>query len=50
MLRVRDVPEPSGDARSPEDIAAVDERLGFDQRVADPEDIAMVRAVLGDVV
>lgn len=50
VLRVHDVPEPSGDARSPEDIAAVDARLGFDQRVADPEDIAMVRAVLGDVV
>jgi SAM-dependent methyltransferase len=47
VFRVPGVPEATTDARSASEIADVEKRLGFDQRVADAEDLARVRAALG---
>ena len=46
VFRVPDVPAAIGELRSASEIAAVDTRLGFDARVADPEDLASVKAAL----
>jgi hypothetical protein len=46
VLRVPDVPAAIGELRSATEIADVDKRLGFDERIADPEDLASVKAAL----
>jgi SAM-dependent methyltransferase len=46
VFRVPDVPPYAGEQRSPSEIADVEKRLGFDDRVADPEDLARVQAAL----
>jgi len=48
VLRVPDAPEPTGEARPRDEIAAVEHRLGFDARRADPDDLDRVRAAFGD--
>jgi hypothetical protein len=48
VLRVAGVPAAGGELRSPSEIADVEKRFGFDQRTADPEDLARVHAALGD--
>jgi SAM-dependent methyltransferase len=45
-FRVPDVPAAIGEQRSASEIADVEKRLGFDERVADPEDLARVQAAL----
>ena len=48
VFRVRDSPAATGEFRSESEIADVEKRFGFDQRVADPEDLARVAAALGE--
>jgi len=48
VLRVAGVPAAGGELRSASEIADVEKRFGFDQRIADPEDLARVQAALGD--
>ncbi|MGQ0824002.1 MAG: class I SAM-dependent methyltransferase [Actinomycetota bacterium] len=47
VLRVPDAPEPTGECRDGE-VAAVEQKWGLAATPADPEDVARVRAVLGD--
>ena len=47
VLRVAGIPASSGEQRSVSEIADVEKRFGFDERVADPEDLARVQAALG---
>ena len=47
VLRVAGVPERIGEQRSASEIADVEKRFGFDERVADPDDLARVEATLG---
>jgi hypothetical protein len=47
VLRVEGVPETTVELRSASEIADVEKRLGFDERVADPEDLERVRETLG---
>jgi hypothetical protein len=47
VFRVPDAPVITGEQRSVSEIADVEKRLGFDERVADPEDLARVQAALG---
>ena len=46
VFRVPDVAAAIGEQRSASEIADVEKRLGFDERVADPEDLASVKAAL----
>jgi len=46
VFRVPGVPPARAEQRSPQEIAEVERRLGFDRRVADPEDLARVEAAL----
>ena len=46
VFRVPDQPAGAGEFRSPSEIADVEKRFGFDQRVADADDLASVRAAL----
>jgi len=46
VFRVAGVPAAGGEQRSATEIADVEKRFGFDQRVADPEDLASVEAAL----
>jgi hypothetical protein len=46
VFRVAGVPAAGGEQRSVTEIADVEKRFGFDQRVADPEDLARVQATL----
>jgi len=47
VFRIPGVPAVQGDARSAADIADAEKRLGFGERVADPEDLARVQEALG---
>jgi hypothetical protein len=47
VFRVPGTPAAAGDHRSASEIADVEKRFGFNERVADPEDLARVEAVLG---
>ncbi|MDQ1383536.1 MAG: hypothetical protein QOG65_915 [Actinomycetota bacterium] len=49
VFRVPDAPVVTGEQRSASEIADVEKRFGFDERVADPEDLARVEAALGRV-
>ena len=47
VFRVPGTSSPDYEQRSASEIADVEKRFGFDQRVADPEDFARVQAALG---
>jgi len=47
VFRVPDASASTGEQRSASEIADVEKRFGFDERVADPEDMARVVAALG---
>lgn len=47
VLRVPAAPEPTGDARTPDEIDEVERRFGLDRRSADADDIAAVEAAIG---
>ena len=47
VFRVADAPPAAGEQRSASEIADVEKRFGFAERVADPEDLARVHAALG---
>jgi hypothetical protein len=47
VFRVADRPAATGEQRSDSEIAQVEQRFGFADRVADPEDLARVSAALG---
>ena len=47
VFRVPDAPAATGEQRSASEIADVEKRFGFDQRVAEAEDLARVEAALG---
>ncbi len=49
VFRVPNAVEPTGDVPSSLEIADVEKRFGFDERVADPEDLARVREALGSI-
>ena len=49
VFRVPGAPVVSGEQRSASEIADVEKRFGFDERVADPEDLARVEAASGPV-
>jgi SAM-dependent methyltransferase len=46
VLRVPTAPEPAGDARTPDEIEAVERRFRLDTRVADPADLRAVEEAL----
>lgn len=46
VLRTPDTPEPAPEIRSPEEIAAAEQRAGLDTRVADPDDVRAVEEAL----
>jgi SAM-dependent methyltransferase len=45
---IPDVAAPAIDVRDPAELRAVEDRWGLDARIADPEDVARVREVLGE--
>jgi SAM-dependent methyltransferase len=47
VFRLPDAPEPSAPARTPEQLAEVEQRFGIDHREADPEDLLAVREAIG---
>ena len=48
VFRVADVPEPADGLRDAEQIAAVEQRIRLAEFLADPDDVARVKVVLGD--
>jgi hypothetical protein len=50
VFRVPGAQPPAGEQRSAAEIATIEKRFGFDERVADPEDLARVEAALGSAL
>jgi hypothetical protein len=50
VFRVPGVESPADELRSASEVATIEKRFGFDERVADPEDLARVEAALGSAL